>query len=101
MPTKKLPLAANLAVGAFGALSLLGGWMIVYGGEFQHTAGRTNPSITIVAGAPALFMAALQFLAAALALTALLRQWQGSTVSAGVAFGLVMVPPLLFLWFAP
>lgn len=86
-----------LAICAFGALSLLGGWLVVWGGGFHHAPSRTSPNTDFIAGVPALLMALLQFLAAALAFTWLLRLRLAQAVAVALAFGLVFVPPLVYV----
>jgi hypothetical protein len=93
-------LAAMLAVGAFALLSLVGGWLIVLGGGFHHAPGR-RASTVFVDGAPALVMAMLQFLAAALALTWLLRPRLGRWPAALLAAALALALPLLLLTSRP
>ena len=88
---------AVLAVLAFGLLSLAGGWMIVVGGGFYHTPGRRSVAAIFVDGAPALLMAGLQLLAAALAFTWLLRGVLSPVPAALWAFALVFVPAALFM----
>ncbi len=95
--TARTSLPAFLAVGAFGALSLLGGWLVVYGGGFYAATSKYASDATFVAGLPALFMALLQFLAAALAFTWALRRYLSPLASVLAAFGVVLLPPLLFL----
>jgi len=97
--TARTSLPAFLAVCAFGALSLLGGWLIVYGGGFHTAESKYSASTTFIAGMPAYFMAVLQFSAAALAFSWALRRYLSSVASALAASGLVLVPPLLFLLF--
>jgi NaMN:DMB phosphoribosyltransferase len=63
--------AGQIAVAAFGLLSMLGGWMIVFMGGFTTDA---TGSPVVVAGPAAAFMAALQLLGAWLALAAVLAQ---------------------------
>lgn len=90
------PLAC-FAVCAFGALSLFGGWLVIYLGGFHSAIGKYTTSTIFVDGAPALFMALLQFLAAGLAFTWALRRYLAPLVSSVLAFGFVFVPPMLFL----
>ena len=101
MEAPKPSLAGTFAVAAFGVLSLLGGWLVVWNGGFSHMPARQPEAAAFVGGLPALFMAFLQFLAAALALTWVLRQGARTGLSpmlAGwIAFGLVFVPPVGFL----
>ncbi len=95
--TARTSLPAFLAVCAFGALSLLGGWIVVYGGGFHTAQSKYSASTTFIAGLPAYFMAMLQFAAAALAFAWALRRYLSPVSSSVAAVGLVLVPPLLFL----
>ena len=90
-------LPAFIAVCAFGALSLLGGWLVVYGGGFYAANSKYASNATFVAGLPAIFMALLQFFAAALAFAWSLRRYLSPVASSLAACGLVFVPPLLFI----
>ena len=96
-PARQPSLGAVLAVGAFALLSLAGGWLIVLGGGFHHAPGRRASGTVFVDGAPALAMALLQFLAAALALAWLLRPRLGRWPAALVAAALTIAPPLLLM----
>ncbi|GAA6141873.1 hypothetical protein [Hydrogenophaga sp. 5NK40-0174] len=88
---------AFVSVFAFGALSLLGGWIVVHGDGFYAANSKYSSSATFVAGMPAVFMALLQFLAAALAFTWVLRRYLSPVPSFLAGFGLTFMPPLLFL----
>lgn len=90
-------LPAVFAVGAFGLLSVVGGWLIVLGGGFYHSPGKYSSNAIFYDGAPAVLMASIQFLAAALAFFWLLRWRVGFPASSLIAFGLVFVPPLLYV----
>ena len=95
--TARPSLPAILAVGAFGLLSLLGGWLVVRGGGFFHSPGKYSADAVFIGGLPAVFMALLQLLASALAFTWLLRLRLAPAVSAYLAFGTVLLPPLLYV----
>lgn len=101
-PPASTPLSrpALIAVGAFGVLSLLGGWLIVLGGGFHSATARHDPSTVFVGGAPAVVMALLQFSAAAIALTGVLRTRTSTVAAAFVAAALVLVPPACYLLLA-
>lgn len=94
---KPASIGARIAVGAFGALSLLGAWIILRGNGFFHSPGKYSRDTVFVSGPPAALMAGLQLLAAALAFTWLGRQFLPRTRAAVLAFGLVFGPPLLYL----
>ncbi len=94
--TVRASLPAFLAVCAFGALSLLGGWLVVYDGGFFAANSKYTANATFVAGLPAVFMALLQFLAAALAFTWAVRRYLAPVAASLTAFALVLIPPLLF-----
>ncbi|WP_290872258.1 hypothetical protein [Aquabacterium sp.] len=94
-PRPALP--AALAVLAFGLLSLVGGWLIVAGGGFFHSPGRRSSEGAFVTGAPAVLMASLQYLAATIAFTWLLRPMVSPAAAVVLAFTLVFVPPALYL----
>jgi len=84
--------AAQIAVAAFGLLSLLGGWMIVFMDGFTTDA---TGSLVFVAGPAAAFMASLQLLGAWLALSAVLAQHLSRERWAyALALGLVAAPLL-------
>jgi len=91
---------ALIAVSAFGALSLLGGWLIVLSGGFHSATARHDPSTVFVGGAPAVVMALLQFSAAAIALTGVLRTRTSTVAATFGAVGLVFVPPAGYLLLA-
>lgn len=99
MPNTTYPsLPSILAVLAFAVLSCVGGWVIVHGGGFFHSPGKYSSDAVFYTGAPAVLMAALQFTAAALGLTWLLRLRLTPWAAASMAFGLVCVPPMVFLF---
>lgn len=87
---------ARIAVGAFGALSLMGGWVIVGGRGFHHAPGKYSSQTILVERLPATLMASLQMLAAALAFTWILKRHLSSIPSVCLAFGVVFVPPLSY-----
>lgn len=89
-------LPAVLSVLAFGALSLVGGWLIVYGGGFFASSSKYSADAVFISGLPALFMALVQFSAATLAFMWVLRGYLSSTVSAVIALAMVWIPPILF-----
>jgi len=89
--------AARISVAALGALSLVGGWLILVHGGFYHSPPRRSFDAVFVGGLPALFMALIQFVTAALAFTALLERKRPRGVALAIAFGLVMIPPALYL----
>lgn len=88
---------AVVSVLAFGALSLVGGWLIVCGHGFHHAIGRYSTHAVFVSGLPAVLMAILQFLAAALAFSWLLHRRLSLFSSALGGFALVLVPPLIYI----
>ncbi len=92
-----LSTAAIISIAALGALSLVGGWLILVHGGFYHSPPRRSFDAVFVGGLPGLFMAFLQFLIAWLAVTALLERKQPRGVALAIAFGLVMIPPALYL----
>ena len=87
---------AVIAVATFGALSLLGAWIVVCGRGFHHAPGRYSSQTIFVEGTPAVLMACLQLLAAALAFTWILRRRLPSISSACLAFAAVFLPPLVY-----
>ena len=90
-------IGARIAVGAFGALSLFGAWIILRGNGFFHSPTRYASDAVFISGPPAMLVAALQLLAAALAFTWLARLFMPETRAGVLAFGLVFGPPLLYL----
>jgi hypothetical protein len=88
---------ALIAVAAFGALSLLGGWIVVCGGGFNHAPAKYSSQTLFVSGMPAVLMALLQLLAAALAFTWILRRRFSSLLALCLAFGGVFAPPLVYI----
>ena len=91
----KPSLPAKLAVLSFGLLSLIGTWIIIYGGGFYHSPGKHSADAVFYTGTPALLMAAIQGTASALAFTWLLRQRLALLPSASIA-GLVVFVPTVF-----
>ncbi|MGC9562109.1 hypothetical protein [Brachymonas sp. M4Q-1] len=98
MPSSKSPpsFAAIVSVGAFALLSMLGGWIIVWGGGFYHSPNKYVANARFYDGGPAVLMALLQFLAAALGWTWLFCLRLGAWAAATLGFVLVFVPPALF-----
>jgi hypothetical protein len=90
-------LAAIVAVAAFGLLSSLGAWLIVYLGGFHHAPNRFSPETVFVDGLPAIVMAVLQLLASALAFTWLLQRRFSTVYAWLIALTLTFIPPLLYL----
>lgn len=88
---------ASIAVGAFGLLSLLGAWIVTRGNGFYHSPGKYAVDAVFIGGLPALLMAVLQFAAAALAFTWLLRQRLPATAALAIGFGVAFVPPLVYV----
>lgn len=87
--------AARLAIAALGALGLVGGWLILLSGGFEHAPHRYTNQTTRVDGAPALAMAAICFVQAAIGVLALLPAAAQARRLAGVAA--VLLPPLAFV----
>ena len=85
-----------VAVAALCAFGLLGGWLILLSGGFHHMPSRFSRETTFVGGAPALFMAAIFFTLAFIALAALLQAINSSRYWYFLLGGILMVPPLLF-----
>ena len=98
METQTPSLAAKIAVFAFGLFSLIGGWIVVNLGGFFHTMGKyQNKNVIFVEGPQAAVMAVLQFTAAALAFMWLFRLRLAPVPAFLLAFGLVLLPPALYL----
>lgn len=91
-------LPAIIAVFALGVLSLIGGWLIVYGGGFFHSPGRHASDAAFYSGTPALLMAGLQYLTAALAFTWLLRAFVSLVLAGALAFTVVFGPPAAYMF---
>ena len=90
-------LPAKLAVLAFGLLSLVGTWIIVYGKGFYHSPGKYSSDAVYYTGTPALLMAAIQCTASALAFTWLMRQRIALLPSALIACLVVFLPPAFYV----
>ena len=93
----KPSLPAKLAVLAFGLLSLIGTWIIIYGRGFYHSPGKYAADAVFYTGTSALLMAAIQGTASALAFTWLLRQRLAMLPSASIACLVVFVPTVLYV----
>jgi hypothetical protein len=90
-------LLGDLAVGAFALLSVIGGWLIIHVGGLSRTPKHLPTHTTIVEGAPAMFVAGLQFIAAAIAMAHLLRRWFALPVAIALGFLIACVPPAIVL----
>ncbi len=95
-PASRPSLPAIIATAAFAILSLLGAWLILLNHGFSHAPYRTSRDFTFVSGAPALLMAALQLLAATLALAWLLRLKLGNGLAMAVAIALAFGPAAVY-----
>lgn len=96
-PDPRMSTAARISVAALGGLSFVGGWLILVHGGFYHSPPRRSVDAVFVGGLPALFMVLLQFVIAGLAFTALLERTRPRGAALAIAFGLVMIPPALYL----
>lgn len=92
--------AAIAAVAALGALSLFGGWIVVYGRGFYADLGKRGKHMVFVDGAPAVLMAVLQLLCAALAFAWLLERCMSTRAAVGLACVGVFMPPAIYLYLA-
>ncbi len=83
------------SVAAFGALSLVGAWIVVLGGGFNTDSASALGDSVFVGGIGGAFMAALQFLAALLAWAAVIAQFDWGERRPYTFAALLVVLPLL------
>lgn len=97
-PAAPLSTAAQVAVAVLAALGTFAGWYVLLTGGFQHTSGRGSSGLTTaVSGAPALAMATIMLVMAALGVAAILGARRASTTVYILGCGLVLVPPVLYV----
>lgn len=89
---------ATASVAVFGILSLVGAWIVVISAGFSTDSASALGDSVFVGGLAGAFMAVLQFLAAFLALVAVIAQFSwGSRRPCTLAALLVVLPLLGYL----
>lgn len=87
----------SLAILAFGALSLVGAWLILISGGFESSPKRRPDLAVTVGGAQALVMAAIQLMGSAVAFTWFLQRKLGTARAAAASVGLTLVPAIAYV----
>lgn len=96
-PHEPLSLPARCAIAALALLGMLGGWLILLSGGFQHRVHRYARETISVTGAPAWLMSGIMFALGVLGALALLRALHFSRFWQVLACVAIVTPPVLFL----
>ncbi len=93
--TEGLSPAGKLLLFGFGALSLLGGWLLIYYSNLTNHADNGR-MIVFVDSPPTTIMAFIHFLGATVAFIAILKPWLNQSSSTALALAISFVPPALY-----
>jgi len=99
MDSPPLSIAAKIAIAALGLCGYGGGWLIVTLGGFHHAPYRYARETTFVSGIPAIAMAVICFVLAAIAGAALLQASKSKLPWYVLSCGAVLLPPLVYALF--